>query len=222
MRNLLIDRGLVTLDSELEKNIVLRYAIPVEAANRMGNRLFSTMEREMEIILYRYFTKYLYKKSEKDILLTTATYDCGSNIYDYIDKFDYENILLCLSPKDEDNSKDTSISIGYKFWEFIDYVKLGNTKSVNNELVGAYGKYENKKMYYTAADIDRLGEIFLFNNVKFNYDIEYKMYENNSYLLECNFGIETSDIQHVTVFTEQNSLYKTLLRDKNIEDILEE
>lgn len=221
MRNLLIDSGLVILDSELEKNIVLRYAIPFETANRMGTRLISTMEREMEIMLYRYFTKYLYKKSEKDLLLTELTYtsDYNNIIYNYIDKFDYEKILLCMFPENESLDKT---SIGYIFSEFIDYVKLGNINSFNNELVGAYGKYENKKMYYTAADINRLGEIFLFNNIKFNYDIEYKMYENNSYLIECNFGIETSDIQHVTVFTEQNSLYKTLLRDKNIEDILEE
>ena len=52
MKNKLIDCGLVTMDENIEKNIILRYSVPFNLVSSLGTRLHSSMENEMEIILY--------------------------------------------------------------------------------------------------------------------------------------------------------------------------
>ena len=41
-------------------------------------------------------------------------------------------------------------------------------------------------------------------------------------MIECNLGIKVNDIAHITYFPKETKKYKSLLRDKNINEILDE
>ena len=121
------------------------------------------------------------------------------------------------------NSNTEHGSIDQSYLDFLNYCKLDYCGArSNNTILGAYGGYEDKKYFYSQTDLDRYGEIFLFNDIKINYDFQYFTYNNSEYMLECNLGIDVSDVFVINYFTEKNNKYKTLLRDKNIDEILDE
>ena len=214
MKNKLIDCGLVTMDENIEKNIILRYSVPFNLVPKLGTRLHSSMENEMEIILYRYFFKHLYKNANKDLFLNIN--NDPRSLLNYFYDLPYKNVMFCYSLSNLEHG-----SIEESYTDFLNYCKmLTSVRDSYNGIIGSYGGYEDKKYFYSQVDLDRYGEIFLFNDIKINYDMNYSKYNDMEYVLECNLGINISEVCVIDYFLEKNKKYKTLIRDKNIDEIL--